>query len=325
MKIKTLFLFILIFFSVHFLHANDSLFVVKQQISYQEAMYKGDNLIWDFSNADTIGEEYEALYFMPNKADSSKWSHIEYNTRYNYELQGDTLFLLSYENPTTYIKYSHPEALFSLPIKNHKSSTNQFVGTGEYGHLYPLNIMGSRTISIVANGILKLPNTTYNETFLLHSCRQYIQNGLDSVPIHLDIYQWFSPASNFPLLESIISIVNDTLDFNTSFVYKLPHEEEKKVNEYENQINKDSIITYLNCYPNPVETELFVNYSLSKKSDIIISLHNSLGLQVYQTPIEEKTEGEYTQLLNLSGLTLGVYTLYIHAGEEIIEEEIIKK
>ena len=48
-------------------------------------------------------------------------------------------------------------------------------------------------------------------------------------------------------------------------------------------------------------------------------------MQRYKTNVEKKAKGEHTQKLNLSGLSLGVYTLYIQAGEEIIEEEIIKK
>lgn len=325
MKKKSIFLFLSIFVSLHFLYANDSVFVIKQQISYQEAIYKGDNLIWDFSNVDTIGTEYEVIYFMPDESDSTRWSYIEHNTCYNYRLKNDTLFLISYENPTTYIKYEQPENLFSFPIKSHKISENKFIGVGEYGHLYPLKIEGIRSVSIVANGELKLSDAKYKETFLLHSCRKYMQNGLDSIPIHLDIYQWFSPVCDFPILETIVSTINDTLDFQASFIYKLPQENEDKITEYENQINRTSIVTDLNCFPNPVETELTVNYSLAEESEVVISLHNSLGLAVYKTNVEKKAKGEHTQKLNLSGLSLGVYTLYIQAGEEIVEEEIIKK
>lgn len=299
--------------------------LTKQQVVYQEVLYNGDNLIWDFSDLDTIGTEYNVVLFMPDSTDLTCWSYIEHNTRYNYKIQNDTLLLLSYENPTSYIKYTTPEILLTYPIDKTEILQKEFSGVGEYGHLYPLSIKGIRQAQIQAVGTLKLLGVTYHDVFLLHSSRQYIQNGLDSVPIYFDLYQWFSPASNFPLFETIITTIKDKPDIQTSFIYKQPHIEEEKIDEYEKGLQRNSVITYLNCYPNPVATELYVNYALAEKSNVVFSVHNSLGLCVYKSSIEPQDVGDYMQSINFSNLMIGAYTLYIQTGGQVIEEVIIKK
>lgn len=327
MKIKILLICILPNI-VHCLFAEDNLYkynISKQRTTYQEFIDRGDNVIWDFSKSDTIGDNFNISLFMPDSSNLTLWSLIEHNTRYNYKLQNDTLYLLNYENPLSFIKYSKPEIVLHFPIEKIQSLTNEFIGTGEYGHLYQLSINGSRNVSIVANGILKLPNTIFHNTLLLHSCRKYIQNGLDSIPIHSDLYQWFSPACNIPVYEIIKTTINGQIDFQASFIYNLDNEQENKIKEYENQLQRNNIITYLNCYPNPVENTLFVNYTLEEQSEIIFSIHNSLGLSIYQSTPVFQEKGNHTQTINLSGEIIGAYTLYIKTGNQIIKEVIIKK
>ncbi|MDQ3191989.1 MAG: GEVED domain-containing protein [Bacteroidota bacterium] len=79
-----------------------------------------------------------------------------------------------------------------------------------------------------------------------------------------------------------------------------------------------------NVYPNPVTTDLSVNYTLSKDNmEVIITVYNLMGSVIEQRNLSSQSFGEHTEKLNLSAnqsfsaLSSGIYLISINIDGQI--------
>lgn len=76
-------------------------------------------------------------------------------------------------------------------------------------------------------------------------------------------------------------------------------------------------------YPNPVQDNLNIVYTLSRPGNVTISLYNTLGAQAAVIEKNSKPAGTYTTLWSTSGLTPGVYYLKVETNSESAVQQLI--
>ena len=262
------------------------------------------------------------------------WCATEHRTRYYYTLTADTIWRTGYENPTTFVRYTLPEAVLRLPLRYGDTLTTTFAAKGEYGHRIPMTLSGTNTIEVDAQGKLILPDKTYEQVLRVHSQRQYVESGLDSTAMLVDKYQWFAAESYIPVFESVTAyeMVADSLQlaFQTSFYYHVEdttdstHKELAPVVDEKAEETAPALLTNLSYLPNPVETDLQVRYTLVQDATVYMHMHNASGMPMYSTPAHAEAAGEHMVQINMGVWMQGEYTLYIHADDQLVQQVVIK-
>ena len=196
-------------------YAEDNIYI-KQQVAYKDPGASGKELTWDFGMLSPINEEYTVAYSIPDSNYMHQWCATEHRTRYYYTLTADTIWRTGYENPTTFVQYTLPEAVLRLPLRYDDTLTTTFAAKGEYGHRIPMTLSGTNTIEVDAQGKLILPDKTYEQVLRVHSLSQYVESGLDSTDMLVDKYQWFAAESYIPVFESVTAYEMVCISYNTA-------------------------------------------------------------------------------------------------------------
>lgn len=307
---------------------------IKQQVEFQDPGACGKELIWDFSMLRPINDEYTIALSIPDSNYMHRWCGTEHRTRYYYSVSGDTVWQTGYENPTTYVHYSHPEALLHFPLHYGDTLFSPFEACGEYGHRVPMHIVGTRLFVVDAEGELRLPDMTHKHTLRTYSRREYTESGLDSTRMLMEHYQWFASGSCIPVFESIrtYEVQDDSLQlaFQTSFYYMLEDSTAQSSSLLPPVWHKQDTaaicaIGSLQCMPNPVLADMEVRYSLVHDAAVTLSLHNAAGFCMYATPATMQSAGEYTTHIPMSHFPQGGYTLYIYADDRVVRQVVMKQ
>lgn len=88
-----------------------------------------------------------------------------------------------------------------------------------------------------------------------------------------------------------------------------------KVLEIQKQTNKVSII------PNPNNGKFNISFDINKPENFTIRVFNALGRTVY-SETKNKYQGNYNNLVDLSKMSNGIYTVSVKIGETITTEKI---
>lgn len=327
-------LFISLMAVVSALWADDSYAYIKQQVQYQDPGAYGKDMTWDFCMLRPINDEYTIAFSIPDSNYMHHWCGTEHRTRYYYAVSGDTIWQTGYENPTTYIRYIHPEALLHFPLHYGDTIFSAFEAHGEYGHRIPMHIVGTRMVLVDAEGELRLPDITYEHAIRTCSRREYVESGLDSTRMSVEHYQWFVSGSYIPVFESISTyeMQDDSLQlaFQTSFYYILEDSTAQSSSLLPPVWHKQDTAAIcalgsLQCMPNPVLTDMEVQYTLVRDATVSLALHSASGFCMYATPATMQSTGEYTTHVAMSHLPQGGYTLYVYADDQIVQKVIIKQ
>lgn len=251
-------------------------YLQKQEVSYKSPGAKSIGVVWDFSELENKNAHYK-LRYSSSHSDSDTIIGTEHRTMYYYQLSGDTLFTPGYENPTTRIMYSEPEALLVFPFLYGRTFIGYFGGKGNYCNRMKIDICGNSTVTADATGMMVLPGgDTLQHVLRVHTCKLIFEHmspgfvsiaaGLDSVPspvcyrdsvnwhlandssyFQIDTWRWYAEGYRYPVFESINSAIcksgKKSTHFSTSFYYP-PHEQYYGLNEdSENQVKRDRIET----------------------------------------------------------------------------------
>lgn len=320
--------------------------LVKQQVEFKDPGSSGANLTWDMSMLQAVNEEYTLEYFIPDSSRMDTVCGMEHNTRYYYKTLHDTLFVLGFENANVKMEYTTPEVKLKFPFRYGDSIYSTFQGRGEYSHYQELKVSGFTKVIADAVGKLKLPGyEIIYDALRVRTFRHYTEVGKDSIEMSIDNYSWYAKQFKYPVFESIKTTLNrkgdsktpfgesyqDTVIYTTSFY--LPPDKQSMItvsDSSSNSLNETqsgptTVFTQANYFPNPVETNLLIQYKLTRPAQIWFSLHNSLGFSILQTAPSQKDEGENQESINMSNLMTGGYTLFVHVDDMLIKEVIIKK
>ena len=291
----------------------------------------GRNCIWDFSNLPTDSAEIiDVSYFSPSTKDTARIGLHREHTNYYFRYAQDTLWGTGYENSRTRVRYSCPMPMMSFPFAYGDSLLGTFSGIGQYCHMLPLSVNGVDSVFADATGRLILPDLTIDTALRVHMRILYQETKCRPSYIEEDYYRWYSPYSRYPLFETVYTQTikgQDTAVFASSYYFPQEEEDHNSTEERQDSLveqHTDSLITDVKYLPNPVYSDLCIAYTLIRSARVYISLHYNGGVTTYQTPIHQEDEGSYTVSVNMAGLPIGTYVVYIHADDILVSGNIIK-
>ena len=308
---------------------TDSLMVYK--LPYVAVSDTGRNCVWDFSNLSIDSADIiEVDYFVPSLTDTSLFGcHREHSNCY-YHLAQDTLWLKGYETSRTYMRYTHPIPLLAYPVSYGDSLIGNFEGRGQYCHMTPLTVAGSVSARVDATGNLILPEDTFYNVLKVRTCMLYREMRRIQNYVNEERNSWYSPYCRYPLLETVqVQTIkrNDTVSFTSMYYYPQEHVDEPSHRQKQPGSlveAMDSLITNISYLPNPVYNNVQIRYSLARQAQVYISMHHNGGATTYQTPLRSEAEGGHIVDINMNGMPIGLYVVYIHADDNIVSGNIIK-
>lgn len=308
--------------------------IIKQQVDFKDPGASGKNITWDFSHLNTINDKYQLIYFLPNKTDSSHVTGVEHQTYYHYKLKSDTLWLTGYENRTTRMNYQQPEALLRFPLQYGDTLYSNFSGEGMYCQKVALSAGGyTRVIADACGKLITPENDTLKNVLRVLRVKEFTNTGIDSTRMRMETYQWFARGIRYPVFETIkaFTLSEDTIldNFSTSFYFTTVRREQLQedfanINLVDDSLNPDNILINCNIYPNPVTTDLIVNYELSIDARVSFLLCDISGRIWATVPYHVITAGVQQQMISTNGLHAGDYGLYIKVNDKVYKRTIIK-
>lgn len=289
----------------------------------------GENCTWNFSDLDvSTALQISEDYFSPAPNLGNVGLHRE-NANYYYTVEQDTLRLTGFETSDKHIRYSSSIPMMAYPFAYGDSLVYSLTGEGQYCHIFPFPLKGKCVVRAEGKGQLTLPDMTIDSVLRLHTFISYTDTLQPFSIMQEERYQWYSLYCRYPILENIVSRAikgNDTISVSSAYYY--PQEQEnmpvhRQIKE-EDIPGADSLITQVAYLPNPVQTDLQIQYTLIRQAQVYISLHYNGGTTVYQTPLLQEEEGMHSATIHMAGLPLGAYVVYIHADDTIVSGNVIK-
>lgn len=179
----------------------------------------------------------------------------------------------------------------------------------------------------------------------------------------LETFRWYTKGYRYPIFETVrnLDLKDSTLLFGTCFYFPLQDhfylehdsknqevlgeiwsaEERMRLGMFwgdgtgkpsaqgsekkENQLDKlEDYITYT-IYPNPVDTELNISYTIHDEATISFELYYASGSLVKKITRTNQSAGNHRETINCSNLSQGLYVLHIKANNAFRNEKIIKK
>jgi hypothetical protein len=86
-----------------------------------------------------------------------------------------------------------------------------------------------------------------------------------------------------------------------------------------------AVFTNASWLPNPVEDNLYIDYTLARNATVWFTVHQNGGIPLCQTPPVQKPAGINQTIIPMSHLITGTYTVYVHVDNMLLTEPIIKK
>lgn len=307
---------------------TDSL--VGYKLPYVTVTDSGKNCVWNFSGLSTDSAEIIEVNYYAAATDTMHIGLHREHANFCYHFTQDTLWQTGYETSHSRVQYLIPMLYF--PFGYGDSIKGEFIGNGQYCHLLPIHTNGSYTACADATGKLQLPDMTVDSVLRWHTIMRYHETTRRSTTIQEERYLWYSMYCRYPLLETVLINTmrgNDTISFSSTYYYPQEQEDDpsldflKQEDDLE-QTTMDSIVTNVGYLPNPVYSDVQIRYTLSRSAQVYISLHYNGGVTTYQTPVHREEEGSHVVSVNMSGMPIGSYVVYIHADEEVVSGSLIK-
>ena len=243
----------------------------------------------------------------------------EHNTMYYYQLKDNQLLLLGHENPTNLLHYTQPVVAATYPTNYKQSQTNSYQSEGIYSGKIPFDTKGSITTQADAYGAIILPSgDTLNHVLRIKTIQSISEiirsiNPVmnDSLEMVVESYKWYSKGYRYPIFETIKAInTTDTTnvqEYQTAFFFP-PQEHLYLDDDKENLAVLDSLwnldhnkeidnpITNLeteiklsyNFYPNPVESQLTLEYYLESLTTVNVTIYYTIITAIMGIPKKQK-------------------------------------
>jgi len=240
------------------------------------------------------------------------------------------------------MEYLKPELKLRYPFAYGDTLFSYFEGKGQYSHRIDLKVKGYTRVEADAAGELLLPDfESVKKTLRVHTMRHYTQTGRDSIEMTLDNYAWYAEGIRYPVFESIKTNLikkarkqgeqgKDTTIFTTSFYYppelQISQIQTDPIPESQDTLQgAEAIFTEATMLPNPVVSNLYINYKLTRSAQIWFTVHNNAGIPMTQTTPQMKPVGYNYTIINMSNLITGTYTVFVHVDDMVLQRVIIKK
>ena len=278
---------------------------------------------------------------------------IEHNTMYYFKQTSNKLEVLGHENPTTLLHYTTPMTASVFPTDYGQSYASTYESEGLYSKRIPFGSTGTMNITSDAYGMIILPSGDTIDHIIRIKTVQVIHEVIktkkpQTFNITSETYKWYAKGYRYPIFESIKTYNNEdslqTKAFKTAFFFP-PQEHLYLDDDKENLAVLDSLwnlkhplkeetkssnneitgkLSY-NFYPNPVESQLTIEYYLENVTTVNISLYAMDGKLLKNIAVGKKDKGLHTEYLDCTTLSKGTYILHIETTGKSVSDKIIKK
>ncbi|MDR1089480.1 MAG: T9SS type A sorting domain-containing protein [Prevotella sp.] len=288
----------------------------------------------------------------------------EHNTMYYYRLTNDSLLQLGHENPAVKLEYTSPMTLMTFPLNYGQTVVSDYKSKGLYSSTVDMQSQGQMITTADAYGKMLLPTgDTLSPVLRVKTIQTildksaYTQNpentGTTTEPqntgIQLETCRWYSKGYRYPVFETIRSTkqADNSEIFSTAFFFppqdhlyldtdpdNLALLDELFKETEDNDTDKDNttaktvtLENMMTCkiYPNPVESQMNLEYELKQDAKVSFELYSIEGLPVKKIKAQQKVKGTYTEMIDCSNLHPKNYVLRITANSVFVNEIIIKK
>lgn len=281
----------------------------------------------------------------------------EHNTMYYYRLKDERLLLLGHENPVTLLRYATPLPAGVFPFAYGETYRSEYKTEGSYSAKMNFASNGQSETAADAYGMMVLPSgDTLKHVLRTRTVQVFteeIEKSSGTVILRdskTETFKWYAKGYRYPVFETVRTFMKQNTDtafvekFSTAFFFPPQdhfyldndpdnlavqdslHNEEYRQNDMSGQNGNDvpARLSY-NFYPNPVETVLTVEYFMEQASAVTVSLYASDGRSVKSVSIPSRIGGLYSEAIDCSGLTKGIYILKIQVGSTVVTDKVIKK
>lgn len=309
---------------------SDTLYIM-QTLPFEEGE-KGDKCVWDFSNI----KDSVLCPIIIERTDTTSVNIHTKGFNVMYSRRRDTLYISDYETSQIRVQYG---ILYKAGLRNWKyrdSVGGTYTGHGEYGHTFPLSIIGNNYVCADGIGRLLLPQLQIDSVVRIHLHSDSWEENTTNIHSIADIYRWVVPYYPYILCETQYiryATATDTIYNHTSYYAQTDSTEITSHNlapshqseEIANNVSEtDKILTAASFLPNPVSDRLCISYCISQTAQVHFSLHSNSGISYIQTPLKTQEAGEYQLYMDVSPFPTGTYVLYIYVNDYVLAETIIK-
>ncbi|MBK8818723.1 MAG: T9SS type A sorting domain-containing protein [Saprospiraceae bacterium] len=109
------------------------------------------------------------------------------------------------------------------------------------------------------------------------------------------------------------------------YVYRVKQVDTDGKYTYSNEVSVvQNAVSSIDIYPNPAKGMTNMNIQLAAETTLDIRIYDNAGALIRSIKSNETMErGSYTETLNISGLTSGVYNVQIDMNGELIQKKLI--
>jgi hypothetical protein len=290
-------------------------------------------------------------------ADNELIVGTEHNTMYYYHLTNDSLLQTGHENPSIKLEYTSPMVLMQFPLNYGQVVTSNYLSKGLYSGTVEVATQGTMTTSADAYGSIVLPSgdtlspvlrvKTMQTIFDIPTGDSYSIDPDNDMGKALETCRWYSKGYRYPVFETVrgINLADSATIFSTAFFYP-PQDHLYLDTDPENQALLDelweeteensqpqeegklvSIDDVMTCriYPNPVISQMYLEYELKQDVKLSFELYSIEGLPVKQIKMKSLSTGKYYETIDCSNIRANNYVLRITANGLVVNEVVIKK
>lgn len=286
----------------------------------------GSNILWDFSNLTSTGEQWTAVYVDPSEApNNSLYPDADIAVSYDglahtfYDTDGNSVYSLGVAYEEFAMVYSNSEKVAEFPFTLSSTFVDSFNASYDLGEGLETRNSGRIKMMGDAFGIIVLPDGSTRGALRVKILRESSDTLIvTGIPIGINTfksttYQWYINESKYPVLgisyvemqtNGIISKYKQ-VDYNTETPTDVNDEPKQIVSGFE----------LLQNYPNPFNPSTKISWHTSVGSYQTLKIYNILGTEVATLLDEYKPAGSYEVDFDASNLSSGVYLYKLQAGD----------
>ena len=290
--------------------------IKKTSISQIEPHGDGMNVYWDFSNIKKF-ESHEVCYIFSDSIITKIDDSISH-----YITKGDTVFLISEENPLESIFYESGIPYPSIHFEYGDSIDAIICGHGKYSDICLTSLSGTTKIKADGYGTVLLPNSQIiTDVLRIHrittiSKRMANNDSIIKAIPHLEIedsYMWITDVEHCPVCEiTTRSCYNGADPISTEHAYYLyDHASESiPIDSQEDIIVTDHSNTpYINYSLQITNGNIIVTYDLRCDANLIFLVSDVTGILHKQLSFKQEKGNGLQILIDCHGLKHGNYVL----------------
>lgn len=319
--------------------------VVKTQ--YEFVAVEADSTVWDFSHAVETGREHTMQWL--NMGDSVL-VRVEQGNQFTYQMRGDSLLWLGYENPLLGMRDSIAPVAKMPMMTLGDSVPTPYYFHGKYSGNHAVDMTGTHVVQNKSLGTLILPTDTIHNAMLVREVtdgKVRVSSELTDSPISADddslmrhvevIDRWYSPAHRYPVAENVTNTfyVQGEQRQQTRATYLCsPDAQELALGDVTTprqnaprqpqgaSLNNGSGMSWGDNLPlgerlavNVGDGQISIAVSGNDGTDVAIILSDIQG-RVWASQTGKMLGGLWQSTVNTSHLPTGDYLLHVASGEE---------